>query len=190
MSVHSDSDIDEILSPDDGEEDERIIKNKVDMKEAVIFENIRRLEEIDKTVQLQKTTSEKSKIPKKIMNTKEEECFDEKNNNKVNSVVQKNKAIQTYELGKTIIVKYYIKKKWKYYVGVITETNDNQLDKRYGTSFYKSKWRNNILIFMKPKKADTDCIPDDLIVKEVELIQIRENPDEFVLRDMKDNVYF
>lgn len=81
--------------------------------------------------------------------------------------------------GSTVLVRYFLKKSWKYFVGVIlTVHRDTNM---YTVSFYKTVRRNNILKFITTKRKDQDTLPHLSIVKTVELLQINENPIECVL---------
>lgn len=63
--------------------------------------------------------------------------------------------------------------------------------RRYSVAFYKTISKNNDKKFVKPKRiVDKDIVPEDSIVKVVELLQINENPDEYVLMQDEDNIYF
>lgn len=62
---------------------------------------------------------------------------------------------------------------------------------RYSIAFYKTTGKNNDKKFVKPKRiVDKDIVPEDSILKVVELLQINENPDEYVLMQDEDDIYF
>lgn len=62
----------------------------------------------------------------------------------------------------------------------------NELQNKYGISYYKTICRNNNLKFIKPKRCDEDYISPVLIVKQIDLMQIKKNPVEFILDDNED----
>lgn len=57
-------------------------------------------------------------------------------------------------------------------------------------SFYKTIHRQKELKFVKPKRPDEDYLPETSIVKKIDLIQISEFPQEFVLFNDEDSVLF
>lgn len=222
MSIHSDSDIDNIVSPSDDEiEDEAAIKQKMNEKEDAIFAKIEALDTIDKTEHQLQTEIEPNILENKI-NFKENEINEKEVIVKEKKVCNKGKSINNkqknatnvnenkenegessmlktgaeevttvaYDIGQTVLVRYYGKKTWKYYVGWITEIKNSQFNRKYEISFYRTVRAKNNLKFVKPKKCDVDLVPIDVIVKEIQLIQIRENPDEYVLNNDEEEVYF
>lgn len=85
-------------------------------------------------------------------------------------------------------MRYYEKKNWKYYVGVIQNVEKND---RYKVTHYKhTRDSKKNLTFSMPKIADTDLVPMIKIVKHIELLQISEKPCRFVLANDEDETYF
>ncbi|CAG5059785.1 unnamed protein product [Parnassius apollo] len=92
-----------------------------------------------------------------------------------------------YKTGDTVLTRYYTKS-WKYYVGVIE--NAYLATKKYTINYYKTIGRKGNVKFVVPKRKDQDCVPEVSIVKEIELLQINEDPDEYVLMNDSDEIYF
>ncbi|CAG4992264.1 unnamed protein product [Parnassius apollo] len=90
-------------------------------------------------------------------------------------------------IGETVLFRYYEKKCWKYYIGVIKlidfDTN------MYTIFFYKTVSRKENLKFIVPKRTDRDIVPYVSIVKKIQL-QKQEKPNEFKLMNMEDYTYF
>lgn len=63
-----------------------------------------------------------------------------------------------YDIGDTILARYYTNKNWKYYVGTVMNIKSNEPQNKYGISYYKTIRRNNNLKFVKPKRCDEDYI--------------------------------
>ncbi|XP_060804831.1 uncharacterized protein LOC132904249 [Amyelois transitella] len=90
--------------------------------------------------------------------------------------------------GDTILARYY-SRKWKYFVGIIKHVNRHE--KKYSVSYYKITRMKDGILFVMPKKADEDnYLPEDSIVKSVQLLQISEYPEKYVLMNEEDNIYF
>ncbi|XP_072930580.1 uncharacterized protein [Epargyreus clarus] len=94
----------------------------------------------------------------------------------------------TYEIGDTVLVRYF-KKAWRYYAGVIEAIN-NLKPKLYTISFYKTIKKKTDVFFNIPKIEDRDFVPDINIVKEIRLLQIQENPAKYTIMDDGDAIYF
>lgn len=214
MSVHTDSDICDVISIEDeenedvimlptqyDEKDKDLFKKSIDKKEAAIFEQIYEMDKIEKQTLINdeesKTMNKKDvqKLERQIVTrqTDKKQKMNVRNKNEGKTLISAKKVNEasTYHLGSHILARYFQKKNWKHYVGSITEIiNEDQLEKTYRISFYKTVRRNNTIKFIQPKRSDEDCVPANLIVKEIQLIQIKENPNEFVLGDDSDDVYF
>lgn len=94
-----------------------------------------------------------------------------------------------FDVGDTILARYYSSRQWKYFVGLIQ--NVNKSEKVYSVSYYKTKCLGENVKFVKPKRADIDpSLPENCIVKSINLMQISENPDEYVLYHDEDIIYF
>ena len=75
-----------------------------------------------------------------------------------------------------VLVRYYSRKKWTYYVGYIEEIKAAE-EVRYTIKFYKTV--KNPLKFVLTKKKDCDDVPLHSVVKKVHLIQAPNNSKEF-----------
>lgn len=186
------------------EENDEVIKKKNDEREAEIFKEIVRLENTDTEILETDDTDDKMTIDDQ-MNTKEYEhtqnvqrikITDESlekieqhiNNENQSKGLQNNFDANNLIIGDSVLVRYYQNKKWRYYIGIITEINQN-VENKYKISYYKTISKKGDIIFKKPKRPDIDDITIELIIKQVDLLQINENM-EFVLLDDEDSVYF
>lgn len=86
-----------------------------------------------------------------------------------------------------VMVRYYNRKKWTYYVGCVEGIKANK-EETYSVRFYKTI--KNPLKFVLAKKVDHDDVPTLSIVKKVDLRQAPNNHKEFVLSNCEDNIYF
>lgn len=233
MSVHSDSDLDDIsleqtedpdvidleqLSDNDTHRlelnymdsvqeiinnDDEVVRKKNDEREAEIFNEIMRIEsENDTDTKIEDTKTDDGVATESRMSLEyEHEEMNQKNDEGMKDVEQllrtenenksncfKNIEMIQLKIGDNVLVRYYQKKKWQYYIGFIIEMND-QVEKKYKISYYKTISKKSDIKFKKPKRPDVDDIPDDLIVKKVELLQNNEN-NEFVLCNDEDSFYF
>lgn len=189
FSIHSDSDLDGIdisfySENNIDDEDDETVKRKINERETKIFDEIRQLDEFDEIRQLDETTNTEQDLNKKK----------KKDENKNNIITLKNDSENKIEIldlhiDDTVLARYYSRKNWKYYIGVITEIKRENVNK-YGLSFYKTILRQKELKFVKPKRQDVDYLPEASIVKKIDLMQISEFPQEFVLFNDEDSVIF
>ncbi|KAL0851024.1 hypothetical protein ABMA28_006916 [Loxostege sticticalis] len=94
-----------------------------------------------------------------------------------------------WKINDTVLVRYYIKKTWKYYIGVI-EHIDNTCQS-YKINYFKTVHQKGTLKFTKSKVTkDVDTVPRDCIVKQVNLLQVSNKSQEFVLGNEEDALYF
>lgn len=105
----------------------------------------------------------------------------EENEKTFDSIAIENK----WDLGYTVLVRYYVRKSWKYYVGRIAAIDN--LRHIYSIVFYKTIKKNGLKFVNKGSK---DQVPYSNIVKYIELVQIKENLETYVLHDEKDKKYF
>lgn len=84
------------------------------------------------------------------------------------------------------MIRYFIRKRWVYYVGYI-ENILNGSDTSYDINFYKTYKKP--LKFKLAKQADRDTVLEHSIVKKVRLSQNPRNSKEFLL-DEEDPLYF
>lgn len=139
--------------------------------------NNEELKEINKTEEGLQTNNEREKDSESV--------------DKVKLELQKENAetkADIYNIGDTVLVRYYIKKRWRYYTGVVE--NINAAEQLYTISFYKTVSANYNLKFRKPFRLDKDTVPFYLVLKRIEIIQVSENPKEYVLRCEEDQTYF
>lgn len=66
----------------------------------------------------------------------------------------------------SVLVRYYEKKKWVYYVGFVECRDLEQKSNNYSIRFLKTVKKPN-LKFVSTKKLDRDIVPDDCIVKKI-----------------------
>lgn len=67
---------------------------------------------------------------------------------------------ECYDLNDTVLVRYFIRNKWKYYVGFIGKITKHEENFYYLINFLKTTRRQQHLTFIKTKKKDTDKIPE------------------------------
>lgn len=92
-----------------------------------------------------------------------------------------------YDVGDTVLARYF-KNSWKYYVGTIKRVDANE--KKYTISFHRAVGKNENVMFVVPKRIDEDYVPEENIVKTIELMQVNENPLQYVLLNDEDSVNF
>lgn len=133
------------------------------------------LKPIDKTFDLSTNPKQKRKLNEKDKENKPEE---------EGKKILKNK----YNIGDTVLTRYFTKS-WKYYVGVIK--NINLEAKEYNICYYKTICKKNDIKFIVPKRKDHDSnLPENSVVKTIDLLQINETPVEYVLMNDEDVIYF
>lgn len=160
------------------------VRQKVDEKETEIFKEIERLDkETSDIVSLNEDSKEHSIV---VNTSKMEEKEDEDETNKTKT---DNNMIDNLKIGDNVLVRYYLRKSWKYYVGVVRGINE-KCEKKFEVSYFKTIRKESDLKFIKPKRPDIDYISDVLIVKQINLMQIKEYPEEYVLYNDEDESYF
>lgn len=99
---------------------------------------------------------------------------------------------EIYDIGDNVLVRYYMRKSWRYYIGVIEDIHEDSMkvEKLYNISFYKTLNSMNTLKFRKLLREDKDTVPENSVVKLIQLLQISEKPEEYVLYHDEDLVYF
>ncbi|PZC77478.1 hypothetical protein B5X24_HaOG203356 [Helicoverpa armigera] len=97
---------------------------------------------------------------------------------------------ERYDLNDTVLVRYFIRNKWKYYVGFIQNISKHGEQLLYFIDFLKTSRRQQRLSFVEPKKKDTDQVPESLVVKKIELRRKREQDKEYYLTHDEDTIYF
>lgn len=78
-------------------------------------------------------------------------------------------------------------KKWKYYVGFITDIINKNDEKFYKIGFLKTI-KNPTPTFLVTKKVESDIVPSVSVVKLINLLLEREK--HYILKDDFDNIYF
>lgn len=93
-------------------------------------------------------------------------------------------------VGQTILTRYHKKCSWKYYIGIINKTDHK--NKVYEIDYFtKNKQKYGLLLFTKPKRKDVDGNAlEHIIVKSIDMLQISETPEQFILMDDEDLSYF
>lgn len=87
------------------------------------------------------------------------------------------------------MIRYYVKKTWKYYIGTIEQIDNT--NKIYKINYFKSIRQKGSLKITEPRVTkDIDIVPQDCIVKHVELLQISKERQEFVLANEEDTIFF
>ncbi|KAJ8726803.1 hypothetical protein PYW08_015200 [Mythimna loreyi] len=101
---------------------------------------------------------------------------------------ENNYEVKDFDIDDTVLVRYFIKKTWKYFVGVVE--NINIESRMYSINFYRTDYSGKTPTFTVPKRPDKDVVPYLSLVKVTELLQIRDNPKVYVLMNDEDLVYF
>lgn len=94
---------------------------------------------------------------------------------------------ETYNIDDTVLVRYYSRKKWTYFVGYVEDINSDR-ENCYSVRFYKTVKKP--LRFLLSKKVDRDDVSRLCIVKKIILRQNPNNAKELCLSDNEDAVYF
>ncbi|XP_045777275.1 glutamic acid-rich protein-like [Maniola jurtina] len=119
-------------------------------------------------------------------------------NSGVISIVEANKNENTkvydesdvkIKINQYVLVRYYIRKTWKYYIGRVVEIHTKDEDTNYTINFLKTIKKPS-LRFTTPKKMDTDTVPSLSIVKTIELNEEDNKKNEYLLKDDFNETYF
>lgn len=96
-----------------------------------------------------------------------------------------------FNINDTIIVRYYLRKTWKHYIGVVESIVFKDGLNYYQVKFLKTiKDSFNSLKFTFQRKLDIDIVTNINIVKKVNLVQKEEASKEYYLGDDRDLVFF
>lgn len=161
-------------------------ENKVDetVKENEVERHVERNFEYDNNVftkEINMTTREDSK---------------EKDNNEQLLLIQESKEIvyetqeenlamkENYQLNDSVLVRYLVRKKWRYYVGFIEKIIKNEENINYNINFFKTIRPQQRLTFITTKRKR---LMKFLIVKKIDL---KKNDKEYYLCNNDDNIYF
>lgn len=88
----------------------------------------------------------------------------------------------------SVLVRYYQRKQWKYYIGFVTQVLNKDGETFYKIRFLKTIKSPNLRFFMT-KKSEIDIVPINSIVKRVNLRSLGEAK-EYFLKEEFDYVYF
>lgn len=115
----------------------------------------------------------------------------EENNKKITETDNNNENKEIpYNIDDSVIVRYFLKNKWKYYIGFIEKIDHKEAsDIMYNIRFLKTV-NKPILKFITTKKLDNDVVPEICIVKKVQLTLI--NSKEYIIKedDKASSIYF
>lgn len=96
-------------------------------------------------------------------------------------------SVPVIDVDDKVLVSYFNRNTWKYYVGVVTMNNN---DNTFDISFYTTVRTQGELKFKKPRRLDRDTVPREYIRKVIELSKISEKPEVYHLSHQKDATYF
>lgn len=115
----------------------------------------------------------------------------EENNKQITETDKNNETKEMpYNIDDSVIVRYFLTNKWKYYIGFIEKIDQKEdSDIMYSIRFLKTV-KKPILKFITAKKLDYDVVPEICIVKKVRLTSI--NLKEYIIRedDEASLIYF
>lgn len=132
--------------------------------------------------------TDEGKITKdKKRTTDEEEPTKDKKHTDEDKKEEENK--DEYSLNDAVLVRYFTRKKWTYYIGFIEKIFQKHDETFYSINFLRTIKKPH-LTFVQPKKKDRDEITKILIVKKVEVQRSNEYSGEFILLDENNKIYF
>lgn len=106
---------------------------------------------------------------------------------KMNKMTLTNDTEDMFYKGNSVIVKYYERKSWKFYIGFIVNVSTESDDIFYTINFLKTVKKPS-LKFVTTKINDCDVVPSINVVKKVQLIC---NSKEYILKNYSsDRFYF
>lgn len=108
---------------------------------------------------------------------------------KTNLPGQSDTEIWRLSFNDTLLVRYYQRTSWKYYVGLLTDVFKKE-DKSYFTIRFLKTIKKPELKFVVQKIKDEDTVTEDFIVKQVRIHQNTKRPKEYFLADPSDKIYF
>lgn len=85
-----------------------------------------------------------------------------------------------------VLVRYFQRCSWKYYIGFIEDISVKD-EERYFTVRFLKTIKNPSLRFVIPKRKDEDTVPENMIVKK---INIQESKGQYYLASRSDKIYF
>lgn len=89
----------------------------------------------------------------------------------------------------SIIVRYYQRGSWKYYIGFIEDISVENGESYFTINFLKTV-KHPTLKFVILKIKDRDTATENSIVKKIEITRNPERPKEYFLADDSDSIYF
>jgi hypothetical protein len=100
---------------------------------------------------------------------------------------EQKESVSSIEINDRVLVRYYSRNTWKYYIGVVTASND---DDTFDISFYTTMRTKGELKFKKPSRLDRDAVPRESIIKVIELSKISDKPEMYQLLNQNDATFF
>lgn len=178
----------------------RIVQNIADEEDTSLIEKIDIVDDVDlvsvkTTIEPIEVVTEQNDDRDKKPDTTEKFTNDDTENldkrslpNDIDDNIEKNQinVLTNYVVNDKVLVRYYQKKTWKYYIGFVENIEHNNC---YKINFLKTIKKPN-LKFIITKKIDRDVVPAISIVKNVEIIQNDKQSQESNLSDESDTVYF
>lgn len=89
----------------------------------------------------------------------------------------------------TVLVRYYQRAPWKYYIGFIEDIRTEEGNSYFTIRFLKTV-KKPTLRFVVQKLRDVDTVTENSIIKRIEITQNTERPKEYFLAVTSDEVYF
>lgn len=94
-----------------------------------------------------------------------------------------------YSVGDFVLVRYFPKKIWIYYVGIIQEIDKTDGRQKYTIVFFKTL-KKPYLAFRKTRLIDRDIVDNLSIVKKISLKSSTYKQNELILAEESDMIYF
>lgn len=109
-------------------------------------------------------------------------------NGKQTTPIEENQTA-AYSPGDNVIVRYYMRQKWTYYVGIIE--NITMIDEKlcYSNKFYKIIKKPK-LAFKMTKTTEHDDVPEKQILKKIDLIRSPQASNHFFMSSDENEIYF
>ncbi|KOB65530.1 Uncharacterized protein OBRU01_22569 [Operophtera brumata] len=97
--------------------------------------------------------------------------------------------IPIYNVGDNVMLRYYTRQKWTYYVGIVENIKLIDTEFCYSIKFYKTIKKPK-LIFKMTKTCDHDDVSEIQIVKKIALTQDPNAPNNFFMCSDENLIYF
>lgn len=101
--------------------------------------------------------------------------------------IRSNLDLDDIKINQSVLVRYYMRKNWKYYVGHIEKIDTKDEEKRFTVNFLKTVNKPK-LKFVVSKKIDRDIVSSISVVKPIQLKT--DKMGEYLLVDDSDMIYF